>query len=315
MKTIYIKDLKKGQSVELETFAICEAKQAQDKNGKPYYDVIIGDKTGRMKGKIWGDQFDFINKNALKVGHIAAISGRIDEFRGTPQITIIRLEDVDESKLDDYLESSKFSPDKMWDELVGMVKEVKNGSIRELLQNVMNDPELANALKYYPAGIYIHHGFRSGLIQHILEIITVCMSVKRFYPELDYDLVLAGAILHDIGKSKELKPTGVSTEFTIDGVFVGHLVMSYEIMLKHMPSDMDERMKLKLKNMILGHNGKLELGSPVLPVTQEASLHSAADELVKLMGAHDRLKKQYAGTGVEITEFDKGIEGRAYVGK
>lgn len=315
MKTIYVKDLTRGQSLELETFAITDVKSAQDKNGKPYYDLLLADKTGRIKAKIWSDHFNLVNRNALQVGHVAAFTGRVDEFRGIPQLSITQVEDVDESKLDDFLESSRFSSDEMWAELLGLVEDIKDPSLKQLLKSVIADPEMEHALKFFPAGVYIHHGFRSGLLQHILEIIAVSKSIERFYPEVDYDLVVAGAILHDIGKSKEFKLTGVATEFTIDGVFVGHLVMSYEIMLKHVPEDMNPRLLLKLKNLLLSHNGKLELGSPVLPVTQEASLHSAADELVKLMGSFYRLKKQYAGTGVEISEFDKGVEGRAYVGE
>jgi 3'-5' exoribonuclease len=315
MKTIYVKDLVKGQIIDGETFAVHEVKQAQDKNGKTYYDLLLGDKTGNIKAKIWSDQIEFVDKEALKVGHIALIGARVDDFRGIPQLTIHKLEGVDESKLEEFLESSRFNPDEMWAEMMAHIESVQDQSVKQLLLNIVGEPELAHCLKYYPAGIYIHHGFRSGLIQHILEIISVCKSLQRFYPNVNFDLVIAGAILHDIGKVNEFKIEGVSTKFTLEGVFVGHLVMSYEIMLKHVPADMDARTLLKLKNILLGHNGAKEKGSPVLPVTVEAALHSAADDLVFKMGAFERLRKQFGGVSEsEMSDYDQALGTRVYVG-
>jgi 3'-5' exoribonuclease len=315
MKTIYVNQLTKGQIIDGETFALVEVKAAADKNNKPYYDLIIGDKTGRIKAKIWSDQFESIDKAALKVGHVVSIGARVDDFRGMLQMTVHKLVQVDENKLEDFLESSKFSTDEMWAELMAMVNAIQDAPLKQLILNMIADPEMEHTLKYFPAGIYIHHGFRSGLLQHILEIITISKSLQRFYPDVDYDLIVAGAILHDIGKSREFKLTGVATEFTLEGVFVGHLILSYEIMLQHVPADMDPRLLLKLKNLLLGHNGSKEKGSPVLPVTQEAALHSCADEMVKVMGSFYRLRKQHADSEAEMSEYDLGVGGRAYVGK
>ena len=314
MKTIYIEDLTIGQIIAGETFAIQEVKRAEDRNGNPYYDLILGDKTGRMKAKVWHKQIPHVNKDAMKVGRVVAVTAKIDEFKGNMQMDIQELNEVDEAKLEEYLESSAFDPEDMWEELMGRVEGISDGGIKKLLESMLADEEIARNLKYLPAGIYIHHGFRSGLLQHILEILSICDSLKKFYPEVDYDLIIAGAIIHDIGKMAEFKTDGAAISFALEGVMVGHIVLSYEILLNHMPEDMNERTKLKLKNIILSHHGTRDKGSPVLPVTIESIMLHAADDMVFKVGAYRRIIKENKNNDGDLSDYDQIFGHRVYVG-
>lgn len=314
MKTIFVKDIKNGETISSETFAIQNVKMAEDKNGKPYADVVLVDKTGSIKGKIWSDALVGVDKNSLQSGKIISVTARIDEYRGNLQMNIQQVMEVDESKLEDFLESSVFDADEMWDELMGLVDSMNDESIKKLIHNMLEDERIARGLKYHPAGVYIHHGFRSGLIQHILEIIAVTKSISKYYPHINYDLVIAGAIIHDIGKVWELEIVGPAVNFGFEGMMLGHIIMSYEQVLKFAPEDMDEMTLLKLKNMILSHHGKREYGSPVVPMTHEAILLHKADDLVYFMGAYNRHVSANDQSDRILSDYDNILGHRVYVG-
>lgn len=313
MKTIYINELKTGQLIVSETFAIQEAKRAEDRNKQVYYDLVIADKTGRMKAKIWPDQLNSIDKALLKVGRIIAVSGKVDDFRGVLQMSITDVKDVDETKLDEYLESSIMPTDVLWQELEFYTNQVKADDVKQLIQSLLADEEVARNLRYLPAGIYIHHGFRSGLLQHTLEMLRICFSIKDFYPDIDYDVVIAGVILHDLGKMHEFFQDGAAINFSLSGNMVGHLVMSLEILNKFVAAEFNPTKLLKLKNVILGSHGKKEFGSPVLPISIEAMMVSLADEMSYKVAAFQRIRKDNKSAESNFSDFDNILGTRVYL--
>jgi len=272
MKSTYVKDLAYGQVLSGETFALKDINTGTDKNNQPYYDLTLADKTGEIKGKVWSDHIQEIEKSSLKTGRIVAISARVDQFKGALQLNVLSLKGVDEKELDDYMNTSAFKPEEMWDELMDAVKSVGEKDLKELLENVLKDVEIKKRLMYWPAAMSVHHDFRSGLLQHILEMLTVAEGLERFYPEVDFDMVKTGIVLHDIGKLEELNGNGMGASYTTEGALIGHIALGIKMLEKYWPEDISYSNKLHVQHIILSHHGTKEFGSPVLPATVESIL-------------------------------------------
>ncbi len=278
MKTVYVTDIASGTVIQGETFALIEVKAATDKNDRPYYDLTLGDRTGQVRAKIWSDSMGNVDKEGLKVGKVAAIWARVEEFRGKPQLNIMELRKVDETQLDEYLESSAFPVEDMWKQLLEIIADVKNKYIRGLLENIVNDPDMSRKLKYWPAAVSFPHDFRSGLLQHVLEMLTLASGMEKFYPDLDFDIVRGGIILHDLGKLEEIDAQGLVARYTVVGSVLGHIYLGTQIIDKFAPEGTPEKIILHLKHIVLSHHGEKEKGSPVVPATAEALLVSGIDE-------------------------------------
>lgn len=314
MKTLYVKDIKPGGGVVMgETFALADIRPGTDKNNRTYYDVSLSDKTGSIKGKIWADSIQFVDKTAFKVGNVVMIDARIDQYKGQPQLSVTALKGVSEELLDEYLQSSQFDADKMWDELLSIVESISDEGIRALLQNILNDEVLAKKLKYWPAAVSVHHDFRSGLLQHLLEMYVVAEGMERFYPEANFDIVKAGIFLHDIGKLEELDSQGVNIVYTKKGSLLGHMAIGLEIITAHLPENFPINTLLHLQHIVLSHHGELQYGSPVLPATVEALIVHNIDNV----SADARKAAQAISESVDeegMTSYNKWLSTRFWNG-
>lgn len=313
MKTLYVTDLKANDTLTAETFAVQEVKMARDKNERPYYDLILVDKTGSIKAKIWSDYIDSIEKQALKPGKIVAVDAHVDSFRNQLQITITGLRGVDENKVEDYMETSIMSADEMWKDLQKVVKSVKNEYVQKLLHNMLNDDWVSERLKVWPAALSIHHNFRSGLLQHILEMLTVAEGMEKYYPNADFDLVKAGIILHDIGKLEELDGSGMVVSYTRKGSLIGHIVLGLQMVNAHMPEDMPTNLITHIQHIILSHHGVLEYGSPVVPSTLEAILVYRIDNVSADARKADKALQE-EGDEQGLTSYNKYLGTRMWNG-
>jgi 3'-5' exoribonuclease len=302
MKTLYVKDLEPKQLFENETFAIFEVTKAEDKNGKPYYTIILGDKTGRVQAKIWHDSIDDVDTKALKEGKVIGVSGKVDEYRGVPQVIISHAKGVDETSLDDFLESSMFPAEKMYEELQDIVDSFTSSSLKAVLNSIINDKEIKQRLLYWPAANTVHHEFRSGLLQHILEMHTISEGLERFYPDVDFNILKAGIVLHDLGKIYELDGKNIAVPYTKEGQLHGHIYMGARLFEKFAGDKLDEDVKHHIVHLILSHHGSYEFGSPVLPSTPEAILLTyidnvsakarTADSAIKSMGENEEFSRR-----------------------
>lgn len=296
-----------------ETFVLKELNPGTDKNGRPYYDVVLADKTGEIKGKIWSDAIEHVDLKSSRKGFVVTVSGRVESYKGLNQLSVMSMRGVDETQLDDYLESSIYPADQLWAELQDVVTSINNQPIKQLILNIMNDDELGRKLKFWPAGMSIHHGFRSGLLQHILEMQTVLAGLPKYFPDVNYDIVKAGIILHDIGKLKELKAGGLVTDYERAGNLIGHMAMGVIMIEEHAPADLPQYHKVHLQHIVLSHHGEKAKGSPVNPATAEAVIVQMCDELsAKTRKILDKLKNE----GVSgMTKFDYWDEVKYWDGK
>ncbi len=277
MKSIYVESLRDGESLQGQTFAVFEVTRATDKYNNEYMDLLVGDRTGKLKAKIWSDTLPKVNTKLIKIGKVVALDARVEDYKGNLQLNVSGVHQVDETKVDEYIQSSTLNPEEMFAELKSVIDSIQNQDILAMFNSMLQDQDFVRKVKYWPAATSYHHEFRSGLLQHILEGLALANGVERFYPTLDFDVVKAGIILHDLGKLEELDASGFATRYTVKGSILGHIYIGTEIIDRFFPHNGSEKVKMHLKHIVLSHHGEKEKGSPVLPATPEAVLVHSVD--------------------------------------
>lgn len=274
----YIKDYKEGDRVS--DIYLCKHKQsAVTKNGKPYDNVILQDKTGTVDAKIWDpnnagiedfDTLDYIE-----------VYGDVTSFQGANQVNVKRVRKCREGEYDpaNYLPVSKYAIEDMMKELLGFIDSIGNPYLKKLLRAFfVEDAEFVKAFRLSSAAKTVHHGFVGGLLQHTLAVTKLCDFFCSQYAVLNRDLLLTAAICHDIGKTKELS-LFPQNDYTDDGQFLGHIVIGSE-MVGEKIREIDGFPTIlanELKHCILSHHGEYEFGSPKKPAIVEAVALTFAD--------------------------------------
>ena len=250
------------------------------KNGKPYFNLELRDKSSALPAKIW-DKLDDI-RASIKEGKIVKIAGQLEEYNGTPQIRIDKIRAVSEKdnvQPDDFLPRSHRPLDLMLNELDQTINSVRDPFLNSLLRLILSGDRLQNYIRT-PAGKGWHHAYIHGLLEHTLEIVRICDLISSIHPEIKRDLLVSGALLHDFGKTEELLYDSVF-DYSDKGKLVGHIMIGAIEVEKAAGSipDFPEDLKVQLLHLVLSHQGKLEFASPVEPKTLEAIALYQADEL------------------------------------
>lgn len=274
----FINELHEGE--KLAGIYLCKHKQsAVTKNGKPYENVILQDKTGTIDAKIW-------DPNSLGIDDFDAmdyvdIVGDVTSFQGSLQVSIKRARKASEGEYDpgNYLPVSDKGIDVMYAELLTYVRKVENIYLSKLLTDFfVEDTEFIKVFKGNSAAKTVHHGFIGGLLEHTLSVVRLCDYYTKAYPILNGDLLITAAMLHDIGKTKELSAFPVN-DYTDDGQLLGHIMIGAEMIhdkAREIPG-FPARLESELKHCILAHHGELEYGSPKKPALAEAVALNMAD--------------------------------------
>lgn len=274
----FINELREGEKIS--GIYLCKHKQpAVTKNGKPYENVILQDKTGTIDAKIWEpnsqgiDDFDTLD-------YIDVI-GDVTSFQGSLQVSIKRARKAHEGEYEpgNYLPISEKSIDGMYEELLKYVHSIKNSYLNKLLVKFFEeDEEFIKIFKGNSAAKTVHHGFIGGLLEHTLGVVRLCQYYSKAYPVLNRDLLITAAMLHDIGKTVELSAFPMN-DYTDDGQLLGHIMIGAEMihdMAKEIPG-FPAKLESELKHCILAHHGELEYGSPKKPALAEAAALNLAD--------------------------------------
>ncbi len=275
----YIKDIHEGDRIF--DIYLCKHRQAAvTKNGKPYENVILQDKTGTIDAKVWEpnnpgiadyDAMDYIE-----------VYGEVTNFQGALQVSVkrIRVCGEDEYNPADYLPVSSKNNDEMYRELLNLAKSIGNPHYKALLEQFfVKDTDFIRKFRTSSAAKSVHHGFVGGLLEHTLSVTKLCDYYCTNYPILKRDLLLTAAMCHDIGKTKELSPFPVN-DYTDDGQLLGHIVMGAQMLAEKaavLPG-FPHRLLSQLQHCILAHHGKYEYGSPKLPAIIEALALNYADD-------------------------------------
>ncbi|MCF0229988.1 MAG: HD domain-containing protein [Parasporobacterium sp.] len=274
----FINEMHEGDNIT--GIYLCKQKNlAQTKGGKDYENVTLADKTGTLNCKIWDPNNMGIGD--FDVNDYVEIHGRVSVYNGALQLSIDRTRKASEGSYDpaDYLPVSKRNIETMYKELLAHVESVKTPYYRLLMDSIfVEDEEFIKRFKAHSAAKTIHHGFVGGLLQHTVAVCDLCQFYCRAYPMLDHDLLICGALCHDIGKVKELS-TFPANEYTDEGQLLGHIVMGVEMVgakisqIKGFPAVKASQ----LKHCILAHHGEFEYGSPKKPALMEAVALNFAD--------------------------------------
>jgi 3'-5' exoribonuclease len=279
MKSLYVNGLPTNEPFHA-TFLVQAKDIRQKKSGDPYLSLSLADKTGDIDAKMWDNVAEILD--TFDRNDFVRVKGIVQIFQNRPQLTIHKLQRADEREIDftDYFPASLRNPEEMWAELQAIVAGLSNPHLKALIETIFAEPRVVQAYKIAPAAKAIHHAFLSGLIEHVLSMCGLARTVAAHYGNIDLDLLLAGVILHDIGKIDELtydRGFGYSDE----GQLIGHITMGIRMVedaARKLP-DFPPALRMLLEHMILSHHGQLEYGSPKLPLFAEALLLHQLDNL------------------------------------
>ena len=281
---IYLAEVKEGERIQ-EVY-LCVTKQVlKTRAGKTYYSMTLQDKSGSMDAKIW-DLTDAVGH--FEAGDFIKIDGSVVSFQNANQLNIKRVRRSEQGEYDpaDYIPTTKQNPEEMYRQLLGYISSLKNPYIRALAEEFfVKDTDFVKRFKKHTAAKTVHHNFQGGLLEHTLGIVKLCDFLAGQYAVLDRDILLMGALLHDIGKMQELSEFPL-VDYTDEGNLVGHIILGVERMNEKIRqiSGFPEDLANILRHMILAHHGELEYGSPKRPALIEAvALHYADNMDAKIM--------------------------------
>ena len=278
-KGIFVKDIKENIRIEA-MFLVKDKNNGITKNGKPYLTLNLSDKTGEVRGQVWDNAEKF--GQLFSQGDVIAVNAYSILYRGDIQLNINSIQKTESSDivLSDFLPVSELDPEKTFNELISFVESVKNIHLKKLLNSVLDDSKIVAAFKISPAAKKIHHDYLGGLLEHTLNVVRLSDSLSKYYKNINRDILIAGAILHDIGKIHELS-YDKNFNYTDRGRLIGHIVIGVEIISEKIKSlqGFPEDLANIIKHLILSHHGEYVFGSPKRPKTLEAFLLSYSDDI------------------------------------
>lgn len=287
-------------------FLVKEKSVSVGKNGRPFMGLRLGDSTGSIDARLW-DRVEELSRE-FEVGDILKIKGLVQIFQNRKQLIIHRLERIDSSTVEmaDYIQASGKNPEDMMVELLQIVRSMKNDHLRQLTLDTLEDPEIRPMMLVAPAAKSIHHAWKGGLLEHVVSICKIMDFMGTHYPFLNRDLLLFGAIFHDIGKLWELSyDNGIS--YTDRGRLIGHMQIACELVDKKSSRILgfSEELRDICKHIILSHHGKLEYGSPKRPKFLEALVVAMVDDFDSKVATVKTLMDNERGSGDRWSRYSE----------
>jgi 3'-5' exoribonuclease len=285
MKSTFVKDLTADQSIT-GIFLVCEKEIRNTAAGKPYLRMELGDRTGNIEARMW-DQFDALAKD-VKREDFVKIQARVEIYRNKPQLALqqFRMAKPEEVDLADFLPHTPYDVEEMYKQLLAHVDGLQNPWLKNLNSKILTDSAIVARFKRAPAAKVMHHAYLGGLLEHVVGLCNLAKLIASNYKELDVDLLLTAAMLHDVGKLDELCYERAVT-YTTEGQLLGHIVMELETVSKAMESieGFPARLKAVVQHILISHHGQYEFGSPKLPMIREALVFHYMDDMDSKMSA------------------------------
>lgn len=308
-KNCSVKEIRENQQVA-GRFMVREMARAETRTGKPYLNLTLMDASGEISGRVWENADQLMEQ--CPAGAIVAITGLAQSYKNILQLRIDSIERVSagEADLSLFVPSTRANIKLMAQELIRLAASVENPFLKELLMSLFGERRLMTALKKAPAAKNMHHAYLGGLLEHTLAVTRLADQVCGLYPGLDRSLLLAGALLHDLGKLKEFDFSSFPFEYTDHGRLVGHMVLAIEMIqdkISRIPA-FPQELAAQLKHLILSHHGRHEFGSPSLPMMREAFVLNFLDDLDAKINYLDRLSSQCRSEGYQWTEYQRNLE-------
>jgi 3'-5' exoribonuclease len=287
MKDFYICEcLRHENKIITSTFVVVTKQIKPKKTGEPYLALTLGDRSGQPEAKMWDNVDEVLN--AFEQDDFLKIKGLVNKYKNRFQLTIHKLRKLGDSEIEfaDYLPKTTKDIDELWRALTDFVDSFQNPHLQALVRAFMSDEEIAAAYRNAPAAKTLHHAYIGGLLDHVVSLFRSCDLICRNYPQVNRDLLLTGAFLHDIGKIHELTYNR-SFSYTTRGQLLGHMVIELEMLQSKLAlvSDFPNELKTLVEHLIISHHGEYEFGSPKLPMFPEALVLHYMDDLDSKMEA------------------------------
>jgi 3'-5' exoribonuclease len=315
VKKTFVVEIREREVIE-DVFLVREKVMALAKNGKPYMTVKLMDRTGEVEGRIWDRVEEFDSR--FQRDDFVRIRGKASLYLGKMQVVVQDLEAVPEEEVDlgEFLPVSERSSGELIAAFRDQVARVKDSDYRKLLEAFAVDESFLHKFSLAPAAKSMHHAYLGGLLEHSLAVAELAVEIGQRYEGVDTDLLLVGALLHDIGKTEELAYLR-SFEYTDEGKLLGHIMMGVEMLdekIRAVQPFPREKAAL-LKHLVLSHHGQYEYGSPKRPKILEGVILNMLDDLdAKINGVRDHLKNDLNGDNA-WTGYHRLMERYFYKGK
>ncbi len=318
MKKQMIRDLRVGDEVETQALVLEANRSAfssPQRAGEYFLKLTLGDVSGRVKAVMWDPPS---GEEAVQQDDVVFLRGSVSDYHG-PQVVVSSLRKLDPAKVNRafFQQVSGRDPGEMKAELQAVIEqEIKDRHLKALLEAFFGDSAFARLFASAPAARTIHHNCVGGLLEHTLEVIAIGRNLAELYPgKIRTDLLLTGAILHDIGKIEEYRQDSISFDFTDRGKLVGHISIGKEMLDRKLAGlgDFPPALKLELEHMMLTHHGMREWGSPEVPKTIHAFALFHADLVSARMNQFAGIIERHVPESGDWTEWDRFLERSIYI--
>ncbi len=306
-----LSQLREGQQVD-EIYLLARKQIFATKGGKPYGALRLMDSSGEAEAKLWEQAEELLEPVA--VGQPLRVQGKVQVYNGQTQLVLTSLSAAPQARAADFLPKSPRDPGQMWAELGQLKQSVGNPHLKKLLRAFFDDSDFRQAFDLAPAAKGAHHAYVHGLLEHTVSLGQLAVQVAGHYPHLDRDLLLTGALLHDVGKVRELV-LGPPLDYSDLGRLEGHVVLGVRMLdarlakLKGFP----ERLASHLRHMIISHHGQEEFGSPQKPKLPEAMALHLLDDLDAKTAMIKAIVEAGSGEG-HWSAFHRLLERHIYTG-
>jgi 3'-5' exoribonuclease len=277
VKTVFVRQLQAGQELFDQPFLLIDVTQRETRDGRPFLLFNLGDKSGRISGVFWNVP-DEVVQNCV-TGTVVLVTGDVRLYNKRLQVTALDLQPYEPATMADYISSSRRDRDEMIAELRQIIEEMGE-PLRSLATAILLKPAFLRRYAEAPAATIMHHAYVGGLLEHVLAMVSLCRLSAELYPMVNPDLLLAGVLLHDVGKVMAYE-TRETFPLTDDGRLVGHLARGV-LMVDAAAAEIDgfpDELRQQLVHILLSHHGTADWGSPVPPRTLEAALLHQIDML------------------------------------
>ena len=308
-KTKFVENLSAGESFD-DLLMVKSIQLRETRAGKPYCAIVFADKSGDVHGPVWED-VDRIQEICIP-GSVVAVRGVVQTYNNALQLKIETIQSVtdDAYPRSDFIAASHRQAGTMEQELKQLVAGVRNNYLRKLLNQIFFTSDAGPKYLQSPAAKGIHHAYLGGLLEHSLSMAHICVLLSEHYDGLDKDLLVSGALLHDIGKIVELENSSGAIDYTEPGRLKGHLVIGCELIGVQAAKvkDFPEPLLTQLQHLVLSHHGRQEFGSPIVPMTAEALLLSFIDDMDAKMNLVQQLRRKINSKQMQWSEYQRSLE-------
>ncbi|MDX2176233.1 MAG: HD domain-containing protein [Candidatus Sumerlaeia bacterium] len=316
---VRISELRPGMTIQ-SAYLVASVEQRTKKNGEPFFMLQLADVSGTIPAVMW-DNHDSLVAGTVGVEDFAVVTADVAEFKDAPQLTLRRIGTVDEALIDtrNFLAESPRPRAEMEAELDALLARIRHPDVRRLMAKMLGHPKLREAYCTAPAAARLHQAYRGGLLEHTLIVVNHALNAAPQYEPVNRDVLIAGALLHDVGKVREYSWRRTIL-YTDEGRLLGHVVMGAMMAeaaireLQREPEGFDDSLRRHILHLILSHHGKLEWGAPSTPKTREALLLHYADQMDAFMVIATDDMKRAAVRGDEWTSYNRFFESYLFAG-